>query len=175
MDKSFLLKGSSFSITLKHWWTCHYFFMLTQFPVKYFISSVFSFSFLSPSPSHAPLQLTVSFYSTSTFWGRGWQEVGMLSGPWAGLQWCTVLERTREARVGPLHHPIKTDWTQDGSLRMLMECLAWPGPYAFNIGTDVHHRPCALTPCIPLPCPPLCLKPARLPWTLLSGPLLSQL
>jgi len=131
-------------------------------------ATVFSFpSFSLFLPHSIPisipsLPLHVSLHPTSV-WGAGVDsELACCQAYFAGLCSCTGLERTREAKAGPLHHPHQ-DWlgSERGSVHA-HERLAWPGPYAFNTGTDVEHRPWALTPLVPFLCPPHWLKPAVL-------------
>lgn len=99
------------------------------------------------------LPLHVSLHPTSV-WGAGVDsKLACCQAYYAGLCGCTVLERTREANAGPLHHPHQ-HWLGSGRGSMnAHEWLARPGPYAFNTGTDVKHRPWTLTPLISLPLP----------------------
>lgn len=120
------------------------------------------------------LPLHVSLHPTSV-WGAGVDsKLACCQAYYAGLCSCTVLERTREASASPLHHPHQ-HWLDSGLGSMhAHERMARPGPYAFNTGTDVKHRPWALTPLIPSLCPPHCLKPAISSQAMLSGPLVKQ-
>lgn len=130
-------------------------------------SSLFSLFSASGHPHLCPL----SHHPTSV-WGLDVDsELACCQAYYAGLCRCTGLERTREAKAGPLYHPHQ-DWLGSGRGSMhAHERLAWPGPYAFNTGTDVEHRPWAFTPLVPFLCPPHWLKPAMLSWAMLSWPL----
>lgn len=125
-------------------------------------------------PLHPPHSPRMSLYPTSV-WGAGVDsKLAYCQAYYAGLCGCTVLERTREAKAGPLHHPHQ-HWLGSGRGSVhAHERLARPGPYAFNTGTDVERRPWALTPLITSFCPPHCLKPVMLSWATLSGQLVKQ-
>lgn len=141
-----------------------------------FSSPLALFFYLSPSPFplFPSLPLHVSLHPTSV-WGAGVDsKLACCQAYYAGLCGCTVLERTREAKAGPLHHPHQ-HWLGSGRESVhAHERLARPGPYAFNTGTDVEHRPWALPPLISSLCPTHCLKPAMLSWAMLSGSLVKQ-
>lgn len=65
------------------------------------------------------------------------------------MQDCAVLERTRVADAGPLHQP-HHHWLDSGlESGCAHQRMLRPGPYAFNTGADVQHRP---TISRPVPC-----------------------
>lgn len=102
--------------------------------------AIFSFSlhFPVPLPCMRPFIPAVFEGQVLT---ASWHVVGPT------MQDCVVvLERTREAKAGPLHHPHQ-DWLGSGweSVHAHVR-LACSGTYAFNTGTDVEHRPWALLP-----------------------------
>lgn len=135
----------------------------------------FLFYFYNSIPLSIPsLPLHVSLHPTSV-WGAGVDsELASCQAFYTELCSCTVLEKTREASESPLHH-LHQQWldSEVGSLHA-HERMAWSGPYAFDTGADVKHRPWALTPCIPSLCPPHRLKPAISSQAMLSGPRVEQ-
>lgn len=94
--------------------------LMQAFPLSFFLflPQAIHISILS-------LCLHLSFYPTS-FWGAG---VDSKLAYCTRLQCsCTVLERTREAKIGPLHHPHQ-GWLGSGrgSMHRLWGVgLAWP-------------------------------------------------
>lgn len=144
--------------------------------IVFLFSLIWSYGdlFLFPSSVHASLPLHVSLHPNCVWGASVDSKLACCQVYYAGLCRCTMLERTREAKAGPLHH-LHQDWLGSGQGSMhAYERLAWPGPYAFNTGTDVEHRPWALTRLITSCCPPHCLKPAMLSWARLGVPLVKQ-
>lgn len=123
-------------------------------------SSLLGFLYLIPSLSLPP----------ASVWGPGVDsELACTQAYYARFCTCTVLEQTREARAGLLHHRHQ-DWLGSGwgSVRA-RERLAWPGPYAFNTGTDVEHGLWTPTPLASIFCPTRCLEPDSIIVTCLLG------
>lgn len=128
----------------------------------FFCSTWFLYCFLiHPSPSQSCLSHCMCPLIPPVFERKVLTETRSVIKPALQLGNVVSLCWREQWRPTKVHYnsPIKTDWAQDGGLCMLLSGLAWPSPYAFNIGTDVVHTPWTHTLHIPSFCTPHCLQP----------------